>query len=779
MRRLYCWTLMLCLLTLAVTSAGYAQSPPPAGGSTPLVTAVGSGRVTIDVENADITAILRMLSETKKINIISGPEITGLVSVSLHDVPFEDALTAILGVAGFTYYKMGNIYYVTSEAKKKEMPQSASDMMAQTFRINYAEPKELLTAVTEFVSPAGKVVLGANKTIIARDSPGSLAIIQDIIKQLDVPTRQVLIAAHIISVDRKNNLEVGAGVDTPPYNLYGADIVSSGFTKFAPGVASLATAAAKGIKASNASTSSTTTSTGTTGTTTTAAKASTSSTGTSSSTGSSSGSSSASDNASPGLFVSTLQQDFRAFLDLLEEKANVNILASPEILAIDGQKARIQVGDRLGFRVTTTTTTASLESVEFIEVGTVLEVTPNITNEGVIRMMIHPKISSGVIGTTGLPTESTTEVNTEMIVKDGETIVIGGLLDASKQKSRSQVPILGDLPVLGKLFGRNTWIDNKREVMIMISPKLIGPVATPDMLARMEKAKSTAQYDEQGAFWKVTGLEKRSTKEKEQQRDPSMRAFVDDPVKTPLKEQTSSSTPNAGARTDSPAPAVLDMSAPVASSNVAKSEASAPAVLEPEKPVVVASAAVEEEGKSVVAEPAAPAVEAPVAKIEEDQPAAPETADVEAASAVPASPAETPAVVAAAPVAVAEAPAIAPEASAPATEAPAAAATGALPRGFTIQVATFKGSSRKADAETYQKHLLKKYGMASEAFNTSDDRFVCIYTGEYAERAEAVQACRELKKNTEFSASYVRTRKTGTIQQAVAETEGTNTDPRS
>ena len=194
-----------------------------------------------------------------------------------------------------------------------------------------------------------------------------------------------------------------------------------------------------------------------------------------------------------GLFAGTIQNDSRVFVEALDEREDVDILAAPQILALDGEVARLQVGDRLGFRITTTTETSSLQSVEFLEVGTVLEVTPHISDDGLIRMEINPKVSNGVVSAQGLPTESTTEVSTQMIVNDGSTIVIGGLLNATKGRIRSQIPIIGDLPVIGWLFGRNTWIDDKSELIVLITPHIVGPNATPYMQMKIDASRQ--QFD--------------------------------------------------------------------------------------------------------------------------------------------------------------------------------------------------------------------------------------------------------------------------------------------
>ncbi len=410
-------------------------APLAVGQQQPEITLTDSNGISIRSENVDLTSFLRLFSELGDVNIIAGQDVTGTVSVNLTDVPFEEALTAILGVAGFTHYRVGSIIYVTSEARKAELPVAASDLTIESFRIDYVQPEEMRLTVAELLSPSGKVWLNSGDLLVVQDAPEYLAQIESLISEVDVPPLQVRISAKLINIDRDDNLNIGVGFDTAPFTAGGLEVLTSGFaTPFPFGGEELAA-------------------------------------------------------TSTGLFAGTLQNDFKVFIEALEEYSDVEILASPEILVVDRETARIQVGEKLGFRITTTTETASLESVEFLEVGTVLEVTPFISDDGLIRLEVSPKVSTGVVDTTGLPSESTTEITTTMLIRDGQTIVIGGLLNATRQRIRAQIPFLGDLPFIGGLFGRRRWIDNKSEVVVLLTPHIIGPTPSVAMERRIEAAE--------------------------------------------------------------------------------------------------------------------------------------------------------------------------------------------------------------------------------------------------------------------------------------------------
>ncbi|MFC1736055.1 secretin N-terminal domain-containing protein [Candidatus Hydrogenedentota bacterium] len=426
------FVLIACVIMLLPGVLARAQETET-GMENPAIDA-SNDKVTLTVENADIVTVLKTLAVTSRVNIISGPDVSGTVSINLFDVSFDEALNSILGLSGYTYFQMGNIIYVTTESNKAELPIGAQNMEMRSYRIEHATPEEVRDTLAEFVSPAGKVVLSAEeKTIVVQDSPEYLGNIERLVGELDVPPRQVLITAKILDVSSDDKLNIGVVLERiPDGGLHYSDMFTSGFAQDLTDLPDGAT----------------------------------------------------------GLFFGAVRFDDRMFLEALAEKADVELLAAPQLLALDGEEAEMIVGDRLGFRITTTTETSSLESVEFLDVGTQLILTPHIANDGLIRLEIHPKVSSGVISPEGLPSESTAEVTTTMLVRDGETVVIGGLLNKSYQHRRAQVPWLGDIPILGYFFGRNSLSDTTSELVVLITPRIVGAESEPFM------ENSISQVDE-------------------------------------------------------------------------------------------------------------------------------------------------------------------------------------------------------------------------------------------------------------------------------------------
>ena len=160
-------------------------------------------------------------------------------------------------------------------------------------------------------------------------------------------------------------------------------------------------------------------------------------------------------------------------IELLQNTTDAKTLASPRLLVVSGQQAHIQIGGQLGYRITTTTQTSSLESIEFLDVGVVLTVRPRITRDGRVLMRIKPKVSTGQVSPdTGLPSEETTEVETDILLGNGQGMVIGGLIQEQDSIVQSKIPWLGDLPYVGLLFQKRTQIKSRSEIIVTLIPHI-------------------------------------------------------------------------------------------------------------------------------------------------------------------------------------------------------------------------------------------------------------------------------------------------------------------
>ena len=182
----------------------------------------------------------------------------------------------------------------------------------------------------------------------------------------------------------------------------------------------------------------------------------------------------ANSSASQAFFFNVSGGNLSGLLEILQSTTDSNTLASPKILCLNGQTSRLQVGEQLGFRVTTTTETSTLESVEFLDVGVVLEVTPRISRDGHVILRISPEVSSGeVSASTGLPEEATTELETDVLLGDNQGVVIGGLIQKTDSDKQSKLPWLGDLHYLGKMFQRKETAKKRSEIFIALLPRVV------------------------------------------------------------------------------------------------------------------------------------------------------------------------------------------------------------------------------------------------------------------------------------------------------------------
>jgi type IV pilus assembly protein PilQ len=168
-----------------------------------------------------------------------------------------------------------------------------------------------------------------------------------------------------------------------------------------------------------------------------------------------------------GLTFGIIKNSVAVFIRALEQVTDVSVLANPKIPALNKQRGEVIVGRRDGYITTTITETVATQTVEFLETGTQLVFRPFIGNDGYVRMEVHPEDSTGGLTAANLPFEQTTEVTTNIIVRDGHTILLGGLFREVTTAGRDQLPLLGNIPIAGVLF-RNTRDSTQREEVIIL-----------------------------------------------------------------------------------------------------------------------------------------------------------------------------------------------------------------------------------------------------------------------------------------------------------------------
>lgn len=177
---------------------------------------------------------------------------------------------------------------------------------------------------------------------------------------------------------------------------------------------------------------------------------------------------------SQGLFAHVISGDIEAYLSALRNSAVINTIATPRITTISNKEATLLIGSKLGYKTTVISETTTTQEINFLSVGTSLVLTPHVTKSGFIRMAVAPKISDGTI-VGDLPQENTTETRNEVMVRDGQTFVIGGLTKNKETESNYGIPILMDIPVIGALFRRTVTSTDKHELLVFVTPHILTP----------------------------------------------------------------------------------------------------------------------------------------------------------------------------------------------------------------------------------------------------------------------------------------------------------------
>ncbi|MHC4459878.1 MAG: type II secretion system protein GspD [Planctomycetota bacterium] len=427
---------------------------------------------------------LRVLSALYQKNIAPSPNVNGVLGFTrLYDVTFEEAMDAILG-ANFKYEQTGNVIKVYTKDEYKKIKEDESRMIHRVFTLYYITAAEAEKLIKSVLSGAGQVqassaaeggisigkegvsgskVGGDNMawhdTIIVYDYPENIAKVEEVIKALDVKPKQVLIEATILSATLTEGMELGIDLNfLAGVSLTGTeatpDLVPDGGA--APDRGTVATTPMGQIGAGIA-------------------------------TGSPIETAGFAHVGGSGLRIGVTMGDFTALITALESVTDITVLANPKILALNKQSGTVFIGQELGYRDRTTIDAsgqATVGEVSFYQTGTKLSFRPYIGNDGYIRMDIYPQDSSGELDSEGIPRKTTAELMTNIMVKDGQTIVIGGLFRDAITSTRSQIPLLGDLPLVGVAFRGTTDSTVRQEIIVMLTPHIITEPEDTDADAR-------------------------------------------------------------------------------------------------------------------------------------------------------------------------------------------------------------------------------------------------------------------------------------------------------
>ena len=464
----------------------------------------------LELKNMDIVDILKLLSQKSGLNIVAGNGVQGKVTIYLKDVRLKDTLYIILDANDLAYkvedgvirvmparefeqrygykfggkiqtrilhlshaevpdvvallnqmksstgkiifdVKSGTVVLMDSSAKLMDMEDLVKEIdvpiAVEVFELSYAKAKDVSAKIAEMLTKnVGSMRFDeVSNKIVVKDSPLKIKEIANMIFAFDVRRQEVLIEAKIVQVVLSDDHKYGVDWEAIVRDYHNLDLVSDFDV--------LSSTSKKG-------------------------------------------------KVSIGTIAT---DDYSALVEALETVGNTNILSSPRITALNNEEAKILVGSTEPYVTTTTTTPASgptttAESVNFIDVGVKLYVTPTIHRDGFITMKIKPEVSSVTRSLTTsqnntIPIVETSEAETVVMVKDGVTVVIGGLIKEETIESVNKIPLLGDIPLLGFAFRNSSSEVSKTEIAIFLTPKIITGDVDIDADEPIVSVDSDPSYD--------------------------------------------------------------------------------------------------------------------------------------------------------------------------------------------------------------------------------------------------------------------------------------------
>jgi type II secretory pathway component GspD/PulD (secretin) len=457
--------------------------------------------ITLDVRDMNIVDVIKFLAMKGDFNVVISPSVEGRVTVFLNNVSIKDALDIVIIANNLAYSLQGNIIQVNTSAEYEAMygKRFGDQTRVEIIRLQYSRPSYVLAALDNIKSNVGKIIIDedtgsvvmidtpsalekmriaiqeieqpleavvynlqyasadvvaeklraridakavgsitpdsrANKLIV-RVFPGRQDEIMNVIRELDSKTKEVMIDAKILQIVMKPEYDVGIDWQLDFKKSSNSDLRKVNFKNFAMGSQNSSLAASDNLAG----------------------------------------------NFGQIAFGDFSVDQFQLTLRSLEKVSDTKILSNPQILITNNEEARIHVGDTVPYIISTTSGTGdnaiTSEDVRFVDVGLKLNVRPTINDDGFVTMRLRPEISSVIATITsqggGIPQVNKTEVETTVMVKDGHTIVMGGLKKNDKVHTKHGVPFLMGLPVVGKAFSRTADNFNQTEIAIFITPKIV------------------------------------------------------------------------------------------------------------------------------------------------------------------------------------------------------------------------------------------------------------------------------------------------------------------
>jgi type IV pilus secretin PilQ/predicted competence protein len=458
---------------VAAPAAAPAPAPAPAQpamtASAPMsqatATAAPVGKysgepISVNLKDVDLRDFFRLIHEISGLNVVVDPGVKGNLTIVLDDVPWDQALDIVLKNNDLDKQLDGNVLRLaTKETLRKEAEENrdlakaqaeAADVITTTRVLSYAKSTDMATTLKKFLSSRGDIIADdRSNTLIIRDIPSTLPVMDNLIRQLDRKSQQVEIEARVVAANRSVSREIGT-----QFGFAGANPSRSNVVGGTGGVGTSPITRGSGLPTPPIVVNS--------------------------GGGSSSGNSiPLNSNLPASVPTSGIEYAFTSAnfaLDMIitaaEQKGVGKLLSKPKVITQNNEKATVKQGTKIPVQTIVNNTV----SVQFVDAVLELDVTPQITADGTIYMDVNvenDQIDGSIPRVQGIPAIDTQEAETKVTVNDGATVVIGGIIVTQQTTSVQQIPLVGSVPVLGNLFKHTTVNSTSQELLFFLTPRIL------------------------------------------------------------------------------------------------------------------------------------------------------------------------------------------------------------------------------------------------------------------------------------------------------------------
>jgi type IV pilus assembly protein PilQ len=415
--------------------------------------------ISVNLKDVDLKDFFRLIHEISGLNVVLDPAVKGSLTIVLDEVPWDQALDIVLQNNGLDKQLSGNVLRIATHDTMKHEAETQRDLeKAQTEAVapvtvtrvlSYGKADKLRETLKKFLSTRGDILSDdRSNQLIIRDIPSVIPVIDNLIRQLDVKSQQVEIEARVVSASRAFAQDIGvqlafAGVTTNGRSVIGGnqDVGTSPINQSPISPPLVVSGTGGGTPGGGAMPFAVNLGAGT---------------------------------PTSGLFLGHRSPNFAVdfFISAAESKGVGKLLSKPRVVTQNNEKAVIKQGQKIPIQTTINNTI----SIQFIDAVLKLEVTPQITKEGTVFMDVlveNTQIDQGIPRIQGVPALDTQSEETKILVADGGTVVIGGIIVSTQNVTTTEVPLLGSLPIIGHLFKRNNITINSQELLFFITPRII------------------------------------------------------------------------------------------------------------------------------------------------------------------------------------------------------------------------------------------------------------------------------------------------------------------